>query len=262
VNTDNSVAYHYEYNITYSQQPQQQGSTLYGYSTPYPNPMSASTYQNTDLAVLDQYVRLQSDAQGYLNEGHTRTGDRMKELLALAQMQTLGQSQTAEILAKGMAVAEVTKANAAATAATANALKNDGSILQTKTTVVQGNGQPVVVKEGTYTNSQGQTTVTAPVQQPSNQPRQTPAPATALLAAKTTQLFHQKCDKCHNPQTLKGNLDLTDLKKITPEQVEKILSRVVETDPLRRMPLADDGTAGQPLSMDDIKTLFAAAGKQ
>ena len=71
-----------------------------------------------------------------------------------------------------------------------------------------------------------------------------------------SSIITSKCVGCHNPAKAAGGLDLTDLGKVDSE---KVLARITHVDPSKRMPLAEGGGPGQPLSVAELRAFFGAA---
>jgi len=67
-------------------------------------------------------------------------------------------------------------------------------------------------------------------------------------------VLSSRCAACHggrDPAEPAGGLDLTDPRTIGPDQVERLLARIVHTDPAKQMPQAPDGGPGEPLSINE-----------
>jgi mono/diheme cytochrome c family protein len=69
-------------------------------------------------------------------------------------------------------------------------------------------------------------------------------------------LIGESCLKCHNDEKRQGGLSLARPEALTVGERQAVLSRIVHTDPAKRMPLAADGSPGRPLSVEDIQTWF------
>jgi mono/diheme cytochrome c family protein len=79
------------------------------------------------------------------------------------------------------------------------------------------------------------------------------------IGQNVVAIFAGKCNSCHSGPNPKGGLDLTDLANIGADAGDKILARITTADPTKRMPRTAGG-AGLPLNINEIKTIFAAAG--
>ena len=71
-----------------------------------------------------------------------------------------------------------------------------------------------------------------------------------------SSIITAKCAGCHNPAVKSGGLDLSDLSKVDSD---KVLARITAHDPLKRMPLADGGAPGVPLTVAELRVFFNAA---
>lgn len=229
--TDNSIVYNYTYNITNSQLPTQQGSTIYGYPTGAQSFTSvADIYGNVDLGALyDQAIRLASDANKY---GSTATVG----VNALIDSAGARRAQVAEILAKGQATSQIALASAEIAKATAAA--NSVHIERQYTPAVEANAQASVSGYG------GDSAVSST--------------ETTELRAGLERIFRTRCVSCHGAEP-KGGLDLRSIDTLSEQDAESVLDRIVHPDPAKRMPLAADYSPGTPLPMEEIKLIFAAA---
>jgi hypothetical protein len=90
-----------------------------------------------------------------------------------------------------------------------------------------------------------------------------PAPAQMPLAndaprldPRLVSLLQNKCIQCHGPSAPKGNLDLTKWAVLDATVKQKVLERTLTQDGAKRMPRNVDGSAGLPLSLDEIRLLL------
>jgi len=86
-----------------------------------------------------------------------------------------------------------------------------------------------------------------------------PVDSHAEIGKQLSNVLNNKCISCHNQRKQNGGLRLDDLSLITDAQTDKILARINHVDPLKRMPLKDAETPGEPLSVDEKAVFFLAA---
>jgi hypothetical protein len=81
----------------------------------------------------------------------------------------------------------------------------------------------------------------------------------AELGKQLTAVLNKRCVSCHNATKQNGGLRLDDLSLITDAQSKEILERINSSNPMKRMPLKDVDTPGEPLPVDE-KAVFFLAG--
>lgn len=233
-NTDNSISY--TFNISYSQLPTAQGSSVLGYPGGFNS--LADIYGNVDIgANLDMIARITAQQSADASNNLRALGDTVSKIHGeqkdLAAQQIRGQALVASILA----TAEQTKAQA-----TLAEKLETGSRVKVESTyrVEQGSGKTEIIPD-------------------------TPAPPAPGNGAdnnssnnlqKIQALFTAKCTACHSAAKKQGGLDLSSVTALTPTQVDRILERVSHADPAKRMPLAADGKPGEPLGLSELKLLY------
>lgn len=77
------------------------------------------------------------------------------------------------------------------------------------------------------------------------------------LLERTVGIVNAKCISCHGATRQAGDLDLRDLSHVDGA---KILARVTNPDPTKRMPLGAGDTPGVPLGVGELSVLFQAVG--
>lgn len=204
----------------YSQFPTQQGNTVYGYRE------LADVYGNVDLGALyNQAMRLRE--QSYGNESKATS-----EVHAMVDGLGSNIAKIKEIEAKGQAAAAALSASAAKDRAT-------------------------VLREfwSTY-DSRTKSPPSAPPAAGAGPPAASPQ---AAPGGSVTAIVQQKCVACHNSEKKNGGLDLSNLAAVTQDQTQKILDRIVHTDPTKRMPIREDLSPGEPLTRNEVAAFFVAA---
>lgn len=89
------------------------------------------------------------------------------------------------------------------------------------------------------------------------QPTVNPLPQQQQVALPfgAQQVISSRCVACHAGPNANG-IDLANWAALTPDQVRNVLSRVISTDPDRRMPKNPDKSPGTPLELPEIQALF------
>lgn len=77
-----------------------------------------------------------------------------------------------------------------------------------------------------------------------------------MNSGNISDLLNDKCVACHNSDNAQGGLNL--LEKISVDQQDSILNRIVTDDLIKRMPRNADGSASPRLNVGELKTLFNA----
>jgi hypothetical protein len=222
----------YGYEMSYAQNPYGDGvyakhKQVYSHypaaqgSTIYGYTELADIYANVDLGeIYNSVLRLREQSYGYEAKATSETHALVGELGS--QM-----AQVKEIEAKGRAAAATLKAS-------------------------EAKDRTTLLKEfwAAYPNGSGAAALPRPdVQQlPANE-----------HGAALGRLIESKCILCHSSEKKNGGLDLGDPGLLTPAQVDKILDRIVHSDPTKRMPLGTDLGPGAPLSKAEIAVFYAAA---
>lgn len=221
---DNSITNSYTYNLSYSQLPAAQGSSLLG----YPNMnLSADIYSNIDLAAqLNDLTRTASQMSSDANNVLKGVGDQVGRLAD-------NQKEIAKASIQSNALVASILANAQNTQAQAN--------LATALRVPDSAPAPAAAQPAA----------------PGNQGANQAAPADNLQQIQT--LFNTKCVSCHKADKNLGGLDLTDIAKLDHAKCDKILNRVTTDDLDKRMPRTADGKPGEKLSVPELKLLFNSA---
>lgn len=221
------------YGNQYGQLAAPQGNTVYGYN--FGVRETADFYGNNDLgAIYKQALRLRSDSRALEAEGDRGTTQLVDNLGKRAAI-------IAEIRANGVAAAGALVANGQGTAQALNAAK-----AQSRTEITRE-------VYGSGTGGGG----TVPVAPPPGGDEGGGA-ATGTTLQKAQQLVNQKCLSCHSATKKNGDLDVTDLRLLSPDQVDSIMKRVVDPDPQKRMPIKADLSPGTPLTHQELGILFRA----
>lgn len=213
---------------TYSQLPVAQGSTIYGYT------QSADIFGNTDIGQLyNMALRLGSESNKYGSEATINAQNLVGELGKAA-------SAVEETRAKAEGVARIAEAEAKATVAKIQALK--GPDRATVTT------QSFKVESGNTKQSQIGITPQANVAAQGDNLR------------RLQSIFDTNCISCHKPGGKHSELDLTDVTKLTDNDVDKIIERIESHDLTKRMPQGSDGGVAAPLPLADRRFIIWMGG--
>jgi hypothetical protein len=207
--------------VTYNQPIQAQGTTVYGYSS------VAEAYGNVDMGLLyNQAARLTDQAQQL-------AGQASSDFATLVQAEGQNRAEVARILAQGQSARLALEAAAGP--------------------------QPQQVQQRSFAfrivqSSDGQFNI----QQINDEKQQFELSGAQTAASNVSDLLSSKCVACHSNQNAQGGLNLEQ--PITAQQQRSIINRVNTNDLSKRMPRNQDGTAGNKLSDQEIKSLTDAMG--
>ena len=82
----------------------------------------------------------------------------------------------------------------------------------------------------------------------------------SALAERVAGVFSTKCVSCHGPTRQAGGLDLSNLANLDAAAGAKILARIVNPDPTKRMPFGPGDVPGVPLTLGETSAMFQAVG--
>jgi hypothetical protein len=186
-------------------------------STIYGYSSVAEAHGTVDLGLLyNQASRLAEQAQQLAGQAHV-------DFTRLVEIEGSNRAEVAKIIAQGQAAREVLSAiNMNSSSNTQN--KNFAFKITTTENSTVGNK----VDSEKFNISSGGTDYETVVQ--------------------------SKCVVCHNSGNAQGALNLEE--RISREQRESILERVITDDPIKRMPRNADGSASPRLSVNELKALF------
>lgn len=210
--------------VTYNQPIQAQGTTVYGYSS------VAEAYGQIDMGLLyNQAARLTDQAQQL-------AGQASSDFATLVQAEGQNRAEVARIIAQGQAARQALEA-------------------------AQGYAPQQQIQSRTFAfrvtqDGEGQINV----QQVDDQQVKSFDLISEGSSTNVSDLLKSKCLACHSNGNAQGGLNLEQA--ITDEQQAKILSRVITDDFGKRMPKNSDGTAGQKLSVSELRLLFNAMSDQ
>lgn len=212
--------------MTYNAPLAAQGNTLYGYD------QYAQTYPDVDLQVLyNQANNLARNAQSLSSEA---TGD----FSALVFQEGRRQEEIAKIIARGRVAAQVLQLLQDPRAE----LKVDQWRLQRR-----GEGGDWEVVPGTKT----------PLP---TEPNDDEIMLNQEQKVKLFGIVTNNCLACHSADKKKAGLDMTRFLSFDKLTRQRIVKTLTAENPDDRMPKAEGGVPGKPLSKEEIDLFYAAAG--
>ena len=202
----------------YAQRAAPQGSTVYGNVGLHQTEEIADVFGNIDWGPLyNSAIRLAGDSQQH---GSRATSD------AMSLIDKLG-DRAAGVLERSLAIEE-TRAKAAGisqiSASLSEAIKAEARVYMSRR---ETSGMVVPPASNELQQKIASGTLDAPA-----------------------DIITYRCVSCHQPGGRAAHFDLTDLSAVTDEDANKVLDRIVSSDPKKRMP------PDKPLSRHETKAMF------